>query len=41
MTWNSVFQMKFDGQSGANPSTIYLDNIYFWKNPVILLQMLL
>lgn len=34
MTWNSVFQMKFDGQAGANPSTIYLDNIYFWKNPV-------
>ena len=31
MTWNSVFQIKFDGQSGANPSTIYLDNIYFWK----------
>lgn len=34
MTWNSVFQIKFDGQSGTNPSNIYLDNIYFWKNPV-------
>lgn len=33
MTWNSVFQLKFDGQGGQNPSTIYLDNIYFWKNP--------
>ena len=34
MTWNSVFQLKFDGQAGVNPSTIYLDNIYFWKTPV-------
>ena len=34
MTWDSVFQFKFDGQSGANPSTVYLDNIYFWKSPV-------
>ena len=31
MTWDSVFQLKFDGQSGVSPSTIYLDNIYFWK----------
>ena len=31
MTWDSVFQMKFEGQSGVTPSTIYLDNIYFWK----------
>lgn len=31
MTWDSVFQMKFDGQAGTTPSTIYLDNIYFWK----------
>lgn len=31
MTWNSVFQIKFDGQGGTTPSTIYLDNIYFWK----------
>lgn len=34
MTWDSVFQMKFDGQAGTNPSTVYLDNIYFWKTPV-------
>ena len=34
MTWNSIFQMKFDGQGGTTPSTIYLDNIYFWKTPV-------
>lgn len=34
MTWDSVFQLKFDGQGGANPSTIYLDNIYFWKTPL-------
>lgn len=31
MSWNSVFQLKFDGQAGATPSDIYLDNIYFWK----------
>ncbi len=31
MTWDAVFQIKFDGQGGANPSTIYLDNVYFWK----------
>ncbi len=33
MTWDSLFQMKFDGQGGVNPSTIYIDNVYFWKNP--------
>jgi len=33
MSWNSVFQLKFDGQAGVTPSNIYLDNIYFWKNP--------
>ena len=26
-----IFQLKFDGQGGTNPSTIYLDNIYFYK----------
>ncbi len=37
MSWNSVFQMKFDGQFNADgtantdPFDIYLDNIYFWK----------
>jgi len=34
MTWDSVFQLKFDGQGGVTPSTIYLDNIYFWKTPL-------
>ncbi|MEZ4965530.1 MAG: T9SS type A sorting domain-containing protein [Saprospiraceae bacterium] len=34
MSWNSVIQLKFDGQQGVTPSDIYLDNIYFWKNPV-------
>lgn len=34
MTWDSVFQLKFDGQAGVTPSTIYLDNIYFWKTVV-------
>ena len=34
MTWDSIFQMKFDGQAGTTPSNVYLDNIYFWKNPV-------
>jgi len=37
MTWNSVFQLKFDGQFNADGSAntsgwdVYLDNIYFWK----------
>jgi hypothetical protein len=31
MTWDNVFQIKFDGQGGVSPSTIYLDNVYFWK----------
>ncbi|MBD3581889.1 T9SS type A sorting domain-containing protein [Flavobacterium selenitireducens] len=31
MTWDAVFQIKFDGTGGTTPSTIYLDNIYFWK----------
>ncbi len=31
MALNGVFQMKFDGQAGTTPSTIYLDNIYFYK----------
>ncbi|MCL5127347.1 discoidin domain-containing protein [Algibacter sp. L4_22] len=35
MTWDSVFQLKFDGQGGVSPSDIYLDNIYFWKAPVV------
>lgn len=34
MTWDSVFQLKFDGQGGVSPSDIYLDNIYFWKAPL-------
>ncbi|MEZ4796215.1 MAG: T9SS type A sorting domain-containing protein [Flavobacteriaceae bacterium] len=40
MTWDSVFQMKFDGQfngdgsANTTPFDIYLDNIYFWKNTV-------
>jgi len=31
MSLNQVFQMKFDGQAGTNPSNIYLDNIYFYR----------
>jgi len=31
MSWNSIFQLKFDGQGGVSPSNIYMDNIYFWK----------
>ena len=26
-----IIQFKFDGQQGVNPSTIYLDNIYFYS----------
>ena len=33
MTWDSVYQMKFDGQDGVTPSDIYVDNVYFWKTP--------
>ncbi len=35
MTWDSVFQMKFaaNGPGSTVPVDIYLDNIYFWKNP--------
>jgi len=33
MTWDSLFQIKFDGQAGTNPSDVYIDNIYFWKSP--------
>ena len=37
MSWNSVIQMKFDGQfngdgsANTDPFDIYVDNIYFWK----------
>jgi len=27
----SVAQLKFDGQGGLNPSTVFLDNIYFYR----------
>lgn len=27
-----IIQLKFDGQGGTNPSTIYLDNIYFYQD---------
>lgn len=36
MSWDSVFQLKFDGQfngdgsSNTTPFDIYLDNVYFW-----------
>ncbi len=35
MTWDSVFQMKFaaNGAGSTVPVDIYLDNVYFWKNP--------
>ena len=39
MTWDSVIQMKFDGQfngdgsANTDPHDIYLDNIYFYKEP--------
>jgi hypothetical protein len=32
MTLTDIFQLKFDGQAGVNPSNIYLDNIYFFKD---------
>ena len=33
VSMGDIHQLKFDGQDGVSPSTIYLDNIYFWKNP--------
>ena len=33
MTWDSVFQLKFDGNGGTTPLDVYIDNIYFWKEP--------
>lgn len=29
---NNIYQLKFDGQAGVSPSTIYLDNIYFYSS---------
>ena len=34
MIWDSVLQLKFDGQTGTTPSDVYIDNIYFWKTAV-------
>jgi len=34
MTWDKVFQIKFEGSGGVPPTSIYLDNVYFWKTPV-------
>ncbi|MGL1885753.1 MAG: hypothetical protein OCD76_04500, partial [Reichenbachiella sp.] len=31
MILSDIFQFKFDGQSGVSPSTIFVDNIYFYK----------
>ncbi|HKK59294.1 MAG TPA: T9SS type A sorting domain-containing protein [Salinivirga sp.] len=31
VTLSDIYQLKFDGQAGATPSVIYLDNIYFYK----------
>lgn len=31
MTWDALFQMKFERFGTSNPSNIFLDNIYFWK----------
>ncbi len=41
MTWDSVFQLKFDGQfngdgsANTTPFDIYVDNIYFSKTPAV------
>ncbi|MGL1887479.1 MAG: hypothetical protein OCD76_13270, partial [Reichenbachiella sp.] len=32
MILSDIVQFKFDGQSGVSPSTIFLDNIYFYKS---------
>ena len=32
MTLADIKELKFDGQTGVNPSTIFLDNIYFYKS---------
>ncbi|WP_240032217.1 DUF4397 domain-containing protein [Psychroflexus aestuariivivens] len=41
MTWDSVFQLKFDGQfnsdgtANTTPFDIYVDNIYFSQEPIV------
>ncbi len=30
VSMSDIYQLKFDGQAGVTPSTIYLDNIYFY-----------
>lgn len=37
MTWNLIKEMKFaaNGAGSTPPGDIYLDNIYFWKNPAL------
>ncbi len=32
LRWDDIHQLKFDGQAGVYPSTIYLDNIYFYAS---------
>jgi hypothetical protein len=32
MTLADIKELKFDGQAGVTPSTIFLDNIYFYKS---------
>lgn len=32
VSMTDIMQLKFDGQTGVTPSTVYLDNIYFYKN---------
>ena len=37
MTWDLVKEMKFaaNGPGSTPPGDIYLDNVYFWKNPTL------
>ncbi len=33
VSFGDILQLKFDGQGGTNPSNIWIDNIYFYKEP--------
>ena len=38
VSMDDIYQLKFDGQDGVNPSNIYVDNIYFYKSPTVVLD---
>ena len=39
VSMSDIVQLKFDGQEGITPSTIYLDNIYFYSSGITALTL--